>query len=53
MGLDSWLLFDNSGDMPHVVAKETDGIVTVVNCQLSTVIDDILFADIRKYVEGL
>jgi predicted ABC-type ATPase len=43
--LDSWLLFDNSGDLPHVVAKETNGIVTVI--------DDILFADIRKYVEGL
>jgi predicted ABC-type ATPase len=41
--LDSWILFDNSGDLPIVIAKETDGIITVL--------DKTLFADIRKKSE--
>jgi predicted ABC-type ATPase len=38
--LDSWILFDNSGYLPMVIAKETDGITTVF--------DKTLFAEIRK-----
>ncbi len=41
--LDSWVLFDNSGDVPRAVAKETDGVMTVV--------DDALFQVILKNAE--
>ncbi len=43
--LDSWILFDNSSDLPRVIAKETEGITTVL--------DDPLFAEIRKKSEVL
>lgn len=43
--IDSWILFDNSGDLPMVIAKETDGITTVL--------DKTLFAEIKKKSEVL
>ena len=41
--LDSWILFDNSGDLPMVIAEETDG--------LTAVLDETFFAEIRKKSE--
>jgi predicted ABC-type ATPase len=38
--IDSWILFDNSGDLPMVIAEETDGITTVF--------DETFFAEIRR-----
>jgi predicted ABC-type ATPase len=32
--VDSWLLFDNSGDAPRVIAKETAGVLTVTDATL-------------------
>jgi len=43
--LDSWMLFDNSGELPLVIAKETNGITTVI--------DETLFAEIKKTGEVL
>jgi predicted ABC-type ATPase len=43
--LNSWVLFDNSGEVPRVVAKEMDGVMTVV--------DDTLFQVILKNAEAL
>lgn len=43
--IDSWILFDNSGDLPMVIVKETDGITTIL--------DKTLFAEIRKKSEVL
>jgi hypothetical protein len=41
----SWVLFDNCGEVPRVVAKETEGVMTVV--------DDALFQVILKNAEAL
>jgi predicted ABC-type ATPase len=41
--VDSWLLFDNSGDAPRVIAKETARVLTVV--------DATLFEEIRRVAE--
>jgi predicted ABC-type ATPase len=38
--LDSWMLFDNSGDLPRVIAKAIDGVTTVF--------DKTLFAESGK-----
>ncbi len=43
--LDSWMLFDNSGDLPMVIAKETDGV--------KTILDETLFAEITRKLEVL
>lgn len=43
--LDSWMLFDNSGNLPMVIAKEIDGVKTIM--------DDILFTEIRRKSEVL
>ncbi|MBI4768701.1 MAG: zeta toxin family protein [Deltaproteobacteria bacterium] len=43
--LDSWMLFDNSGHLPMVIAKETGGV--------KTILDDNLFAEITKKSEVL
>lgn len=43
--LDSWMIFDNSTNQPHVVAWEKDGILTVV--------DDKLFEKMLKLSEKL
>jgi predicted ABC-type ATPase len=43
--LDSWMLFDNSGHLPMVIAKETDGV--------KTILDDTLFAEITRKLEVL
>jgi predicted ABC-type ATPase len=40
--VDSWILFDNSGDTPRVVAKETAGVLMAVNATL--------FEEIKKTV---
>jgi predicted ABC-type ATPase len=34
--LDSWILFDNSGEYPLVIAREMDGILTIINNSLFT-----------------
>jgi predicted ABC-type ATPase len=36
--LDSWMLFDNSADLPHLVAKEESGNLTVVDDKLFSII---------------
>ena len=41
--LDSWMLFDNSGDQPVVISKETNGI--------RTIIDENLFSEARENEE--
>jgi hypothetical protein len=41
----SWMLFDNSGHLPMVIAKETDGV--------KTILDDTLFAEITRKLEVL
>jgi predicted ABC-type ATPase len=41
--LDSWMLFDNSRDQPVVIAKETNGI--------RTIIDENLFSEARENAE--
>ena len=38
--LDSWVLFDNSEDTPHVIAEKADGILTVT--------DDTLYEEIKR-----
>ncbi len=43
--LDSWIIFDNSMDTPCVIAKEEDGILTIIN--------DKLFKEIRRNAEVL
>jgi predicted ABC-type ATPase len=43
--LDSWVLFDNSGQEPHMVANEINGTITLV--------DDTLFEVIRTDAEAL
>jgi predicted ABC-type ATPase len=43
--LDSWILFDNSGDLPVVIAKETEGTKAVFN--------ETLFVEIREKSETL
>lgn len=32
--VDSWILFDNSGDTPRVIAKEATGVLTMVDATL-------------------
>jgi predicted ABC-type ATPase len=41
--LDSWIVFDNSGDLPIVIAQEIDGITTIF--------DNVLFSEITKKLE--
>ena len=41
--LDSWILFDNSGDLPIVIVQEIDGITTIF--------DNVLFSEITKKLE--
>lgn len=43
--LDTWMLFDNSGEIPLVIATETGRIMTVIN--------ENVFTEIRKKVEVL
>ncbi|MEW6187302.1 MAG: zeta toxin family protein [Thermodesulfobacteriota bacterium] len=43
--LDSWMLFDNSGERPLVIAKESDEIITVF--------EETLFAEVSKKSEEL
>lgn len=43
--LDSWIIFDNSMDTPCVIAKEEDGILTIIN--------DKLLKEIRRNAEVL
>jgi predicted ABC-type ATPase len=41
--LDSWVLFDNSGNTPNVIAKETNGVLTIV--------DNELFDEVKRSME--
>jgi len=40
--LDSWTIFDNSTDLPHMIAREKEGVLTIV--------DDRLYELIRRSV---